>query len=170
MSRAWGQVIRLDTVPKVGRTLHLSAEAADLSQLARELDLLELSRLEADLTLTSWFDGVEIIGQWSASLAQTCGVTLERLDADLSGEFTLRIVPPKSRLAPQEGAEVNLDPEADDPPDVSEDGEIDLAALVVEQLALEIDPYPRKEGAAFEPPAIDPEASPFAVLRNLKPQ
>lgn len=170
MSAGWGQVIRLDAVPAQGRTVQLSADAKVLASLARELDLLDLSRLDAELSLTPWFDGVEVQGTWSAGLAQACVVTLERLDSELSGAFTLRIVPPESRLAPKDTDLVNLDPEADDPPDVSEDGEIDLAGLVVEQLALNIDLYPRKAGATFEPPAPDPEASPFAVLRNFKPQ
>jgi len=170
MSAGWGQVIRLDAVPAQGRTVRLSADAKALTALTRELDLLELSRLDAELSLIPWFDGVEVRGHWDASLAQACVVTLERLESELSGEFTLRIVPPESRLAPKDSDIINLDPEADDPPDISEDGEIDLAGLVVEQLALNIDLYPRKDGATFEPPALDPDASPFAVLRNFKPQ
>jgi hypothetical protein len=45
---------------------------------------------------------------------------------------------------------------------------VDLAAYVVEHLALEIDPFPRSPGAEFEPPAALPESSPFDVLRALK--
>jgi uncharacterized metal-binding protein YceD (DUF177 family) len=170
MTASWSKVIRLDEVPLQGRTLHLSADEPARAQIARDLDLLELTRLEAELTLNPWFDGVEVRGAWRATVAQACVVTLERLDSELTGEFTLRVVPPESRLAPRAEDMSHLDPEAEDPPDVSDDGELDLAGLVVEHLALEIDPYPRKEGAAFEPPPSDLEASPFAVLRNFKPQ
>ena len=40
---------------------------------------------------------------------------------------------------------------------------------VIEHLALEIDPFPRKPDAVFEPPATEEETSPFAVLKGLKP-
>jgi uncharacterized metal-binding protein YceD (DUF177 family) len=59
--------------------------------------------------------------------------------------------------------------DAVDPPDLIEDGIIDLGGYVVEHLALELDPFPRKPGAEFTPPETDPEPSPFAVLARLKP-
>ena len=64
--------------------------------------------------------------------------------------------------------ELDLDPEADDPPDLLESDRIDLAAYVVEDLALAIDPFPRKPGVAFEAPDQPGELSPFAVLAKLK--
>ena len=55
----------------------------------------------------------------------------------------------------------------DDEPDPIVDGKIDLGALAAEFFALGLDPYPRKPGVAFEPPAEpEPEATPFAVLRD----
>jgi len=44
---------------------------------------------------------------------------------------------------------------------------VDLAAYVVEHLALEIDPFPRKPGAVFTPPEPEEPPSPFAVLKGL---
>ena len=43
-----------------------------------------------------------------------------------------------------------------------------LAAYVVEDLALAIDPFPRKPGVEFEAPDAPGEPSPFAVLAKLK--
>jgi uncharacterized metal-binding protein YceD (DUF177 family) len=63
---------------------------------------------------------------------------------------------------------VELDPDAADPPDVLEDDAIDLAAYVVEHLALEIDPFARKPGVEFEYTPPDEEESPFAVLKKLQ--
>ena len=51
-----------------------------------------------------------------------------------------------------------------------EDGEIDLGQYVVEHLALELDPFPRKPGAEFVQPPEPAEISPFAVLKALKPK
>ena len=57
-----------------------------------------------------------------------------------------------------------------EPPEPLIGGEVDLGAIVTEFLMLGIDPYPRKEGAEFEPPARHEDASehPFAALAALK--
>jgi len=44
---------------------------------------------------------------------------------------------------------------------------LDLAAYVVEALALALDPFPRKPGAVFVSPAPVGETSPFAALARL---
>ena len=45
--------------------------------------------------------------------------------------------------------EVVLDPEGEDPPDLLDEDRIDLADYVVEHLALDIDPFPRKPGVTW---------------------
>ena len=57
--------------------------------------------------------------------------------------------------------------EDEEVPELLEGDEIDLGGYVVEHLALEIDPFPRKPGVVFEPPADTEERSPFAVLKRL---
>ena len=65
------------------------------------------------------------------------------------------------------------DEDLEDLPDPIVNGRIDLGGLVAETLVLGLDPYPRKPGVAFADPTPaapePPEASPFAVLRGLKP-
>ena len=63
-----------------------------------------------------------------------------------------------------------LEEEGDeDPPDLIVDGRIDLGALAAEFLALGLDPYPRKPGAAFEPGEEEAgRDSPFAALARLR--
>jgi uncharacterized metal-binding protein YceD (DUF177 family) len=51
---------------------------------------------------------------------------------------------------------------------VLEDEGVDIAGYLVEHLALELDPYPRKPGVEWEAPPEEREASPFAVLQKLK--
>jgi hypothetical protein len=45
---------------------------------------------------------------------------------------------------------------------------IDLGAVLAEQLALSLDPYPRKPGAALPPEAADEPETPFSILRGRK--
>ena len=146
----------------------LVADEAARAALAKALDLVALERLEADLTVRGWFDGVVIDGRWSARVVQICGVSLEPFSTDLEGDFTVRAVPSGSPHAPDPDAEIVIDLDADDPPDVLDGDLVDLGAYVVEHLALEIDPFPRKPDAVFEPPEAPAERSPFAVLRGLK--
>ena len=160
------QVSRLAAGEKLERRL-VAGEAARTA-VAELLEVEAVERLEAGLWLSPWFDGMQIEGRWRAAVVQVCGVSLEPFQVDLDGRFMVRAVPEGSALAPREGEEIVVDPDADDPPDVVEGDSVDLGGYVVEHLALEIDPFPRKPGAAFVQPGQPAESSPFDVLRALK--
>ena len=68
------------------------------------------------------------------------------------------------------GAEVNLE-EVEGWPEPLEDGVLDLNALILEHVALAIDPYPRAEGAEMPEDYARKDRSsgesPFAVLSKL---
>ena len=77
-----------------------------------------------------------------------------------------------TELTPKELQEMDFEFE-DDVPDVIINGEIDLAEIAMEQIALVIDDFPRREGEVFEfKSEFDEEttqkANPFAVLAKLK--
>ena len=165
----WRQVMRFSEVSRGPVTKRLEADEAARAKIARHLDLVSIGSLTADLKIRPWMDGVEIEGTFAADITQTCGVTAEDFEETAEGEFTLRALPPGSPNAPQELAEeLELDPDADDPPDVLEGEDIDLGGYVVEHLSLELDPFPRAPGAEFLAPKDDTDLSPFAVLRMLK--
>ncbi|MEI9965868.1 MAG: DUF177 domain-containing protein [Caulobacteraceae bacterium] len=167
----WPEPLRLSAVGRTPIDVTIVPDAARRVRIARDLGLDALDSLEADLKVTPWLDGAAIDGRWRARIEQTCGVSLEPFQTALEGEFTVRVVPADSPNAPKvEGPEIAVDPEAEDPPDVLEDDRIDLGAYVLEHLALEIDPFPRKPGAVFTPPDEPEPPSPFAVLRDLKPR
>ena len=169
MISEWSVPIRLSDVARGPMTVELEPAAEIRAQIARHLGLVSLGRLKARLTVRPWLDGAEIGGRFEATVEQVCGVTLEPFDQDLQGEVEVRVVPPGSQAAPEPSeGEMTLDPDAPDPPDVLEDDAFDLAGYLVEHLALEIDPFPRKPGVAFEPPQEDGDDSPFAVLKQLK--
>ncbi len=175
----WPQPIRLVEAarftPSQPLIRELEADEAARARLARALDLVGIERLQARLAVSGWFDGLQIEGRWSARIVQTCGVSLEAFDTELSGDLFVRVVPAGSPHAAvdagdgdDEPGELVFDLEADDPPDVLESDAADLGAYVIEHLALAIDPFPRKPGAAFEPPTPSAEISPFAKLKAWK--
>lgn len=162
----WRETVRLSEVDRGAIERRLQPDESQLPAIARTIGVDQLKSLTADVTVTPWMDGAEIRGNLRAEVRQTCGVTLEPIETTVSAAFMMRVVPAGSVNLPADDAEIDL--EADDPPDPLEGEEIDLAHYVVEHLALEIDPFPRKPGAVFQPPEAEEEASPFAVLRRLK--
>lgn len=171
MTQPWSELMGLHELDHGPVRRRLVADEAARGRIAKELDLEALNALEAELEVTPWLDGVEVRGRWQADVTQTCGVSLEPLPSEPAGSFSVRALPAGSPNAPEEPTgETTVDLEADDPPDLFENGKVDLAALVVEHLALEIDPFPRKADAVFVPPEEPVELSPFAVLRQFKPK
>jgi hypothetical protein len=163
-----GQSVRLHEVARGPVVRRLEAEPQERRQLADRLGVDSLQQLSAEVRAASWLDGAEVEGTWTAIVGQTCGVTLEPLENRLAGRFTVRAVPRGSVNAPAEELEVAVDPDAPDPPDVLEDDVLDLTAYLLEHVALEVDPFPRKPGAVFEAPEPESPPSPFAVLDRLK--
>ena len=169
MSHPWSKPVLLHELGRGPLTLTLEPDAAERAKIAKDLGLESLPSLKARLTLKPWMDGVEIAGGFDAVVEQICAVSLDAFEQPLSGDIDLRAVPKGSPQAPDaEGGEVDYDPEAPDPPDVLQGEAIDVAAYVVEHLALEIDPFARKPGVEFEYTPPDEEESPFAVLKKLQ--
>jgi hypothetical protein len=169
---AWPVIVRLDEIAR-GRPTQpferrLVADEAARATIAKALDLVAVDALEAELTGQGWFDGAAIAARWRAEIVQICGVELEPFSTTLEGDFQVRVVPAGSVHAPDPEAEIVIDLEADDPPDVLSADGVDLGLYVVEHLALDIDPFPRRPGAVFEAPPALPETSPFAALKALK--
>lgn len=158
----WSEPVRLHQIGAgVSRTMQ--PDAAATARIVKALDLASLDRLAADVELKPTSNGWRLEGRLRAELAQTCGVTLEPLPVSLDEAFSIAFAE-----APDEDSDeivVTLD---DESPDLIEDGQIDLGQAVVEQLALRLDPFPRKPGAEFVQPPEPGEISPFAVLKTLK--
>lgn len=166
----WKEPLRFVDLARGPVLRKLEADATVRRAVARHLDVESIESLAADLTVTAWLDGAEIVGRFRAALTQLCSLTAEPIDQSIAGDFVLRVLPVGSPNAPQEdfAEEIDLDPDADDPPDLVEGDVIDLGGYIVEHLSLELDPFPRKEGATFEQPEPTQPLSPFAVLRTLK--
>lgn len=169
VTRGWKSPIHLYELRGGPLRVRLEPDAGERSTAAREVGLESLPALSADLTLTPWLDGAEITGRFQAVVEQLSGVSLEPFEQSLVGEIDVRVVPRGSPHGPSgAGGEIEHDPEAPDPPDLLPGEEVDLSAIVLEHLSLEIDPFARKPGEEFEFQAPVEETSPFAVLKKLK--
>ena len=109
-----------------------------------------------------------VAGHVSATVGQTCVVTLEPIENEVDEEIDLQFAP-TAAAAPADhgGAGVAID--ARDGPEPLTGGVVDLGVLATEFLILGVDPYPRKPGAVLEvSSAGDDSVKPFAVLAALK--
>jgi len=167
--------LRVDAIKQRGTFSSIQAEAAELAGIARMLDLPSVETLEARYVLSRSGERVKLEGEIKAELHQLCVVTLESFPVSLVAPLKLDFAPeeqeaPRRKAGDDDGEidiEVRLNEE--DPPEPIVDGVIDLGAVTLEFLALALDPYPRKPGAAFtEPAPEEPPESPFAALARLK--
>ncbi len=153
-------------INEIGASLErtLEPDGAMRGRIARALDLASLDGFTATLAIKPARVGWTLSGRVVADAVQTCGITLEPLPVTIDERFSVDLVEAAEPVAGEE-VEVSLD---DDAPDVIEDGKIDLGQYAVEQLALTLDPFPRKPGAEFVQPEEPGEVSPFAVLKQFR--
>ncbi|MGZ9113488.1 MAG: YceD family protein [Brevundimonas sp.] len=142
----------------------LEPDAAARARIAKALDLASLESFTAEMNLAPVDAGWRLSGRVRASLAQICGITLEPLPVEVDAPFSLTL----AEAVDEDSDEIVITME-DESPDLIEDGQIDLGQYAVEQLALRLDPFPRKPGAEFVQPPEPAEISPFAVLKQLRP-
>jgi uncharacterized metal-binding protein YceD (DUF177 family) len=159
----YSEPVRLHQVAGgVKRTLE--PDAATRARIAKALDLASLDSFTADVDLAPTAAGWRLTGRVRASLAQTCGITLEPLPVEVDAPFSVSL----AEAVDEDSDEIIITLD-DESPDLIEDGQIDLGQYAVEQLALRLDPFPRKPGAEFVQPPEPAEISPFAVLKQLRP-
>jgi hypothetical protein len=164
----WRVPARLDEVPESGRQVHLVADESVRAAAARVAGVIAIPRLEAVLDLIRrGRDGLHVKGNVSATVRQSCVVTLEPIENEVDEAVDVAF----AAQATRPGTETEIVVGTPEPPEPLVEGVADLGAIAIEFLLLGIDPYPRKSGAVFEAPATADiaAASPFAALGTLKP-
>ena len=167
----WRVLVSVERIPDTGLHREIEADEATRAAIAEIAGLREIAYVRAafDLKPRSG-DQVHVTGRVEAQVGQNCVVTLEPLESEIDEEVDLTFAPVEQipELAESEDDDGDADMTAALEP--IENGVIDLGRLASDMLYLAIDPYPRKEGAVFEPQvaAIDPEDHPFAALKSLQ--
>ena len=148
---------------------HLRPDAGQRAELARDLDLLALRKLDFRGTLAP--DGARdwrLEGTLGATVVQPCIITAEPVTTRLDVPVTRRFL---AQMPEPEGDESEIPDDSLEPLGT----EIDPGAVMVEALALALPDYPRASGAELgeieaAPPGAAPlrTESPFAALRALK--
>ena len=143
--------------------------------------MLSIESLIAHGTLFQSADAskVELRGRLNAEVIQRCVVSLEPVVQRIDAEFT-RTYDPEMRSEWNDlggsGEEIYLDLDDDGLAEPIVGGKIDVGETIAEQLALELDPYPRISAATFESLALGggqtddkhEPANPFAALAKVR--
>lgn len=166
-------------VPPGGKDVSFEASGRTLKELADRLKVLGVVSLSGKAKIRPYRkEGLTVEASFQAEVVQTCVVTLEPVHQQIEESFTQRYLPehmiePEVEQVSNE-REIAIDIEAEDAPEPMTGSGVEIGEAVAERLALALDPYPRKPGAAFEPPAEEagdvPESkpNPFAALEKLK--
>jgi len=162
----------LSDLGRAGAELSLSLTDKECERLARWAGIDKVESFAASVSLkknspTRYTFSAKL----DASIVQSCVVTLEpvrsRIEREVPRELLLaspvRRALPKDALPPAPSVDDELTEEI-------ESLTYDLAAPLLEEFSLAIDPYPRAPGVAFEPPKDSEQKreGPFAALKALK--
>jgi uncharacterized metal-binding protein YceD (DUF177 family) len=165
----WHVPLALEDVDEAGHHLDLVANAEVRAGVARMAGLRDLPRLQASFEVTRHGSGLRVRGRVSATVGQTCVVTLEPLANEVEEAIDLVFAPPSAIKRDGDGPGAEERNLAGNEPEPLIGGAVDLGALATEFLILGLDPYPRKPGAIFQPPSdASSDEGPFAALAQLK--
>jgi uncharacterized metal-binding protein YceD (DUF177 family) len=146
--------------------------SAELKAIAGNYDIDSIESLKADFILKPYRKaGLRIKGPLRVAMTRTCVVSLEPFESVLKLDVDRTFEPGSSRPRKikdlNDDGEIEIELETLDPPDVILDGVLDLGAVICEELALSLDPFPRKPGIEFE--SGDEEGADAAEERETKP-
>jgi hypothetical protein len=167
----------LGLVPERGKELVLAPSESELKSISDWLGIEGLESLKATVLIERLGENhYSYAANFDADVVQACVVTLESVRAHVCGEYR-RDFRVRSRAAASRRKKPAPEPQTidisladDDGPELIDSPIVDLAAPLLEELSLALDPYPRAPGVVFEPPAeaVVPSHRPFAVLEQLK--
>jgi len=153
----------LDRIGAAGAEVVVEAGPDELAPLGRRLMIPAVNRLLCRFRLRRAGDAViAATGTLEAEVVRECVLTLDEFPQEMREDFTVEFVP--------SGSETD-DPDPESPDQIPyEGGAIDLGEAAVEQLALALDPYPKKPGAEESPLGEEEQPGPFAGLAALRPK
>ena len=162
MTPEFSRRLAIERIGPAGHDVTIEADAAELAGLAARLQLPAVSALTCRFRLRSAQNGRFVAEGWlDAVVIQACVVSLDEFAAPVSDHFIIRFVPAGSETD-------DIDPGSSDEIPYT-DGMIDLGEAAAEQLALVLDPWPRKPDATLPTAALDEPASPFSALSQKRP-
>ncbi len=163
---AWD--MQIVDVPANGSEIRKTASPAECEALAAALGILACESCVASYRVRRLAgDCYSVRGTLNAEVIQACVITLAPVHDAVTATFTVEFRPAEEAAAA--GGVVDLDDDTDIEP--IDEHRLAIGRIIFEELAAALNPYPRRPGAEYTPPAEDAstaKVSPFAVLAKLK--
>src|SRR5258707_10775855 len=129
--KPWHVPVRLEDVPETGLHFDLVADEHVRAGLAVLAGVPDMPRLAAAIDVACYGNGLRATGRVSATVVQTCVVTLEPMENQV--DEAIDVI-----FAASSTGDLAHQNEADEPPEVLSDGTADLGAIAAEFLLLGI--------------------------------
>lgn len=148
----------------------ITATEAECVALAERFEIRTLENVKATINIRRVAGGtaVKLVGDIEADVVQSCVISLADVHDHIKAHFETFFTENVEDVTD----DIEFSPDDDDPPEMVQNGQIDLGEVVAQYLSLEIDPYPKAPGVSL--PAQHTEVgaevknNPFAVLGALK--
>ena len=173
MQNNFSYPLKLEDISSSSKLYNISATNDELLFIASVLKVPSVKSFQAaiEIVLNKSQHIINLTGCLDAMVEQTSIISLENFLRPYHSEFT-RTYDTKMTQAQRRELEEFEDINADIP-DIMENDTIDIKAVALEALALELDDFPKQKGEFFSyTPDFDINAdkteNPFAVLKKLK--
>lgn len=170
MQKNFSYPLIVEDIAAAEKKYHLKAEERDLAYLTEVLKVPAVKSLSGEIytKMIKKEHKLLVWGNLKAELELQSVVSLEYFMRTYAPEFSLWYDTQATYNTLREEYDIE-----DDAPDLIIDGKIDLGQIAIEQIALVLEDYPRKDGEVFEyAPEFDPDEkvaeNPFKVLEKLK--
>lgn len=173
MQNNFSYPLKLEDMSSTAKHYEFQADEHELKYIAEVLKLPAVKTFNSamDIVYNKAEHLVKITGKITSVVEQISVLSLDHFNQKYKIDF-IRTFDTKMTLAQQreleEFEDINIEI-----PDIVENGQIDIKAVSLEALALELDDFPKKKGEKFTfTPDFDlnndKPQNPFAVLENLK--
>lgn len=171
MQKKFSYPVKIDELNQNHYKFVLEADADELKDIAEvlQVEAVNFFRGDVSLKLSKKDNMLRVWGNVAADIVVKSVISLEDFEQNIATPFEL-FYDTKATYEDIRDMEPSIN---DEVPDIVENGEINLADICIEQVALQLDDYPRAKGEVFdfakyakaEPLERD---NPFAVLQKLK--
>ena len=170
--------ISVSNLPSASEKIVLPVTEEALASVAEACDVNSVQTLEAVFRFKRWRKhGVTLNCDFKAKIEQECIATLEPVFSNINESFERQFLPERSsdyKMPEIIDGEMVLDPEAD-LPDIIVGNTLNLWDILIEELILVIDPFPRSDFAPEEAiwveddtnEDLEPTHKPFSDLKAL---
>lgn len=171
MQKNFSYPIKIEDLKQSDYKYELTADSAELEDITQVLQVEKVHEFKAEifLKLNNRANNLRVWGNVFAKIELKSVITLNNFIKDYNIPFELNF---DTRATYNDIKELECNIE-DEVPDIIENGCINLADIAIEQIALNLEDYPRAEGEVFDgalySDSEEPKKeNPFAVLAKLK--